>query len=264
MVLWAIEQPLPGGDARASARRRSPTPPACRPGWSASSSSPTWAGPSSRPSCTPRGGFSAVDEAWADPPLTTEQVLHFAAYVEDEPIDRACAGGPRPAPRRGPGRGVDVRRGDDLDLARRASESTARTPTKRARGGAATGSPPSPLPTARLRSSCRSRGTARPTPTSSPRPTTMRSGGSRSSASWSASTRPRSSCTRERVGSSWSRSPARSTDLQPRQTRHGYIVSGAETPIRARLLASTWRVARTSPRRAAVSGASSVSTRQSR
>jgi hypothetical protein len=31
-----------------------------------------------------RGGFAAVDEAWADPPGTTEQVLHFDAYVEDE------------------------------------------------------------------------------------------------------------------------------------------------------------------------------------
>ena len=31
-----------------------------------------------------RGGFSAVDEAWADPPLSTEQVLHFQKYVENE------------------------------------------------------------------------------------------------------------------------------------------------------------------------------------
>jgi hypothetical protein len=31
------------------------------------------------------GGFAAVDEAWADPPRSTEQVLHFAAYREDEP-----------------------------------------------------------------------------------------------------------------------------------------------------------------------------------
>jgi len=31
------------------------------------------------------GGFAAVDEAWADPPRSTEQVLHFAAYLEDEP-----------------------------------------------------------------------------------------------------------------------------------------------------------------------------------
>jgi hypothetical protein len=30
-------------------------------------------------------GFAAVDEAWADPPRSTEQVLHYAAYVEDEP-----------------------------------------------------------------------------------------------------------------------------------------------------------------------------------
>jgi hypothetical protein len=30
------------------------------------------------------GGFAAVDEAWADPPASTEQVLHFRAYVEDE------------------------------------------------------------------------------------------------------------------------------------------------------------------------------------
>jgi hypothetical protein len=31
-----------------------------------------------------RGGFAAVDEAWADPPVSTEQVLHFRAYVDDE------------------------------------------------------------------------------------------------------------------------------------------------------------------------------------
>ena len=30
------------------------------------------------------GGFAAVDEAWADPPRSTEQVLHYAAYVDDE------------------------------------------------------------------------------------------------------------------------------------------------------------------------------------
>lgn len=30
------------------------------------------------------GGFAAVDEAWADPPVSTEQVLHFRSYVEDE------------------------------------------------------------------------------------------------------------------------------------------------------------------------------------
>ena len=31
-----------------------------------------------------RGGFAAVDEAWTDPPVSTEQVLHFRAYVDDE------------------------------------------------------------------------------------------------------------------------------------------------------------------------------------
>ncbi|MEK6192539.1 MAG: hypothetical protein AABM41_09540 [Chloroflexota bacterium] len=30
------------------------------------------------------GGFAAVDEAWADPPVSTEQMLHFRSYVEDE------------------------------------------------------------------------------------------------------------------------------------------------------------------------------------
>ncbi|HEY7451930.1 MAG TPA: hypothetical protein VIA02_05350 [Candidatus Limnocylindria bacterium] len=30
------------------------------------------------------GSFAAVDEAWADPPLTTEQVIHYGAYVDDE------------------------------------------------------------------------------------------------------------------------------------------------------------------------------------
>jgi hypothetical protein len=33
-----------------------------------------------------RGGFGAVDEAWADPPGSTEQVLHFEAYVDDEAV----------------------------------------------------------------------------------------------------------------------------------------------------------------------------------
>ncbi|MEX0630653.1 MAG: hypothetical protein WEE67_01410 [Chloroflexota bacterium] len=31
-----------------------------------------------------RGGFAAVDEAWADPPVSTEQVLHFRSYVEND------------------------------------------------------------------------------------------------------------------------------------------------------------------------------------
>jgi hypothetical protein len=31
-----------------------------------------------------RGGFAAVDEAWADPPRTTEQILHIDSYIEDE------------------------------------------------------------------------------------------------------------------------------------------------------------------------------------
>lgn len=31
-----------------------------------------------------QGGFAAVDEVWADPPASTEQVLHMRAYVENE------------------------------------------------------------------------------------------------------------------------------------------------------------------------------------
>jgi len=31
-----------------------------------------------------QGGFAAVDEVWADPPASTEQVLHLRAYVENE------------------------------------------------------------------------------------------------------------------------------------------------------------------------------------
>jgi hypothetical protein len=31
-----------------------------------------------------QGGFAAVDEVWADPPASTEQVLHLQAYVENE------------------------------------------------------------------------------------------------------------------------------------------------------------------------------------
>ena len=30
------------------------------------------------------GGFGAVDEAWADPPISTEQILHYRAYTDDE------------------------------------------------------------------------------------------------------------------------------------------------------------------------------------
>lgn len=36
------------------------------------------------------GGFAAVDDAFADPPLTTEQVLHYPTYVDNEapiPVD---------------------------------------------------------------------------------------------------------------------------------------------------------------------------------
>jgi hypothetical protein len=44
-----------------------------------------------------RGGFAAVDEAWADPPRSTEQILHFDTYVEDEqPIE--IDGGPQLPP----------------------------------------------------------------------------------------------------------------------------------------------------------------------
>ncbi|MGH2488326.1 MAG: hypothetical protein ACRDFR_01735 [Candidatus Limnocylindria bacterium] len=32
-----------------------------------------------------QGGFAAVDEVWADPPASTEQVLHMRAYIESEP-----------------------------------------------------------------------------------------------------------------------------------------------------------------------------------
>jgi hypothetical protein len=33
-----------------------------------------------------RGGFAAVDEAWADPPRSTEHVIHFQKYVDDEAV----------------------------------------------------------------------------------------------------------------------------------------------------------------------------------
>lgn len=45
-----------------------------------------------------RGGFAGVDAAWADPPRSTEQVLHFEAYVEnEEPVDVAHLGATSPA-----------------------------------------------------------------------------------------------------------------------------------------------------------------------
>ena len=44
-----------------------------------------------------RGGFAGVDEAWADPPLSTEQVIHFETYVANEaPLEIAGIEAPAP------------------------------------------------------------------------------------------------------------------------------------------------------------------------
>ena len=65
------------------------------------------------------GGFGAVDEAWADPPVSTEQILHFRAYVDDEqPIAVEDHGTEPGGPWGDRGPGHDPGRGDDRDLAR--------------------------------------------------------------------------------------------------------------------------------------------------
>ncbi len=64
-------------------------------------------------------GFGAVDEAWADPPISTEQILHFRAYTDDEqPVAVEDMGPDLAAAWSDRGAGHDPGRGDDRDLAR--------------------------------------------------------------------------------------------------------------------------------------------------
>lgn len=85
MVLWAIENLTPEEMLGIS---QTPLPDTSGvPAWMVSQLEfPYLAGTEFTSQLYATGGFSAVDEAWADPPLTTEQVLHYGAYVEDEPL----------------------------------------------------------------------------------------------------------------------------------------------------------------------------------
>jgi hypothetical protein len=85
MVLWTIENLTPEEMLGIS---QTPLPDTSGvPAWMVSELEfPYLAGTEFSAQLYATGGFSAVDEAWADPPLTTEQVLHYAAYVEDESV----------------------------------------------------------------------------------------------------------------------------------------------------------------------------------
>ena len=168
MVLWAIEN-LTAEDMLGISQTPLPDTTGV-PAWMVSQLEfPYVAGTEFTASCTPTAASPAVDEAWADPPRSTEQVLHFAAYTEDErPIDvvevdpdiRAL--------------GVDIVGETTLGEAMTAIWLGAfgvdpSDATPRRRDGAATGSRPSSPPRGRWPSSSARRGTRRPTPTSSPR-----------------------------------------------------------------------------------------------
>ena len=87
MVLWAIENLTPEEMLGIS---QTPLPDTSGvPAWMVSELEfPYLAGTEFTAQLYATGGFSAVDEAWADPPRSTEQVLHYGSYVEDEqPVD---------------------------------------------------------------------------------------------------------------------------------------------------------------------------------
>jgi hypothetical protein len=85
MVLWAIENLSPEEMLSIS---QTPLPDTSGvPAWMVSQLEfPYLAGTEFTSQLYATGGFSALDEAWADPPRSTEQVLHYAAYVADEPV----------------------------------------------------------------------------------------------------------------------------------------------------------------------------------
>lgn len=89
MVLWAIEHLDPEDLLEIS---QAPLPDTTGiPAWMLSQLEfPYLAGSEFTAQLYAVGGFAAVDEAWANPPASTEQVLHFSAYLDDEapvPID---------------------------------------------------------------------------------------------------------------------------------------------------------------------------------
>lgn len=83
MVLWAIESLSPEEILDIS---QTPVPDTSGvPAWMVSQLEfPYLAGSEFTSQLYARGDFSAVDAAWADPPVSTEQILHFRAYVDNE------------------------------------------------------------------------------------------------------------------------------------------------------------------------------------
>jgi hypothetical protein len=95
MVLWAIENLTPEQILDIS---QTPVPDTSGvPAWMVSQLEfPYLAGSAFTAQLYARGDFSAVDEAWADPPVSTEQILHFRAYVDNEEPITVVAGPPAP------------------------------------------------------------------------------------------------------------------------------------------------------------------------
>ncbi len=87
MVLWAIQNLTPEEILDIS---QTPVPDTSGvPAWMVSQLEfPYLAGSEFTSQLYASGGFSAVDGAWADPPVSTEQVLHFRAYLDnEEPVE---------------------------------------------------------------------------------------------------------------------------------------------------------------------------------
>ena len=84
MVLWAVENLEPEDLLEIS---ETPLPDTSGiPDWMLSQLEfPYLAGSEFTAQLYATGGFAAVDEAWLNPPASTEQVLHFPAYLDDEP-----------------------------------------------------------------------------------------------------------------------------------------------------------------------------------
>lgn len=91
MVLWAIENLSPEEILDIS---QTPVPDTSGvPAWMVSQLEfPYLAGSEFASQLYARGDFSAVDAAWADPPVSTEQILHFRAYVDNEEPIAVTAG----------------------------------------------------------------------------------------------------------------------------------------------------------------------------
>jgi hypothetical protein len=97
MVLWAIQNLTPEEILDIS---QTPVPDTSGvPAWMVSQLEfPYLAGSEFTSQLYARGDFSAVDEAWADPPVSTEQILHFRAYLDNEEPIPVIANALVPAP----------------------------------------------------------------------------------------------------------------------------------------------------------------------